>query len=494
MSYFVVGVGGTGAKLMQTLIHLSAAGLLPDPRQALELLLVDPDEANGNVDECHQLERSYDFCHRLQLGATSLFNGTVTLEGPWTPTRRAEIDTLESIFQYSQRKSSQPIETDLMELLFDPTERSMRINQGFRGRPAIGAAVLSNSVNFADDQDVWHKLRERALAEAGNESAHILLAGSVFGGSGAAGVPTIFRLLQKEMAGRLSNLRLGLILFLPYFRFTQIPGEAVQADPNAFATATAEALKYYHERGFLNLCSSIYAVGEEIAAEMAVSSVGAANQRNEPHFLELVAGLGALRFLDGEDVRGREYTLSIAARLEEATVRWADLPSGLGKHDGQMNKLQQMVLFAIMYHYLFYPKTMEALSKSDKHFPFWKRHILDQKASVEDVQAGLARVDDYITRFLKWFMHISTPRRGGFTPGMVNVNAFATRFGDGWQLKLPKDFKDKDISGLFLNSPVRPDWRSIWNRAAADEVADAGTNGTGRLVRAFYDACEVRRG
>ena len=44
MSNFMIAVGGSGAKLLNSLIHLSAAGLLPDNRLELGALLVDPDD------------------------------------------------------------------------------------------------------------------------------------------------------------------------------------------------------------------------------------------------------------------------------------------------------------------------------------------------------------------------------------------------------------------------------------------------------------------
>ena len=46
MKNFIVGIGGTGAKCLEHLLHCCSAGLGPDNLWAG---MVDQDEANGNV-------------------------------------------------------------------------------------------------------------------------------------------------------------------------------------------------------------------------------------------------------------------------------------------------------------------------------------------------------------------------------------------------------------------------------------------------------------
>ena len=51
MGYYAIGIGGTGAKCLESLIHLAAAGMMPD-NSDLYILFVDPDEANGSSCTC----------------------------------------------------------------------------------------------------------------------------------------------------------------------------------------------------------------------------------------------------------------------------------------------------------------------------------------------------------------------------------------------------------------------------------------------------------
>ncbi|HLK65572.1 MAG TPA: hypothetical protein VKU19_19175 [Bryobacteraceae bacterium] len=494
MSNFLVAVGGSGAKLMQSLIHLGAAGMLPDRAPTLSALLVDPDENNGNVEECQNIEKAYQACKQLvKVGKSDLFAAQLTLAGPWTPIVHHQTDTLKEIFNYNQLANNASEEAELMDLFFERGELEMSVKQGFRGRPAIGATVFANSVNF--DRAEWKDFRTAIHHSASSAPPHILFAGSVFGGSGASGVPTLVRLLSNNLETDVSNARYGLVLFLPFFQFRKVEGEAIQADPGSFPLATAEALKYYNERNFLAICHSIYAVGEEIPAEMTVSAVGAKEQRNEPHFIELVAGMGALRFFDA-DSHSKDYSLAVASRQEEGKLTWDDLPcdpqmGGAQVHKLQ-NKLQKMAVFAVSYHYIFYPQILEALRAGGSKTPWWVDHIERKNVKPDDSRAALAAVDAYTVKVLEWLLHVSTPRRANFSPGLVNPNVFAVSQGQNWRLKLPREFQQVDLARLLLNRPkTKIDDRTVLTRAARSTVKDDTAAGAGRLVRALFDSCEV---
>jgi hypothetical protein len=364
----------------------------------------------------------------------------------------------------------------------------MQIKQGFRGRPAIGSTVLAATVDF--NQKPWSDLRERIRQRAAQGPVRVILAGSVFGGSGAAGVPTLVRLLYENLRDQLANLKLGMVLFLPFFQFKPVPGERIQADPAAFPTATAEALKYYHERGFLTFCNSIFSLGEEIPAEMSVSAVGAADQRNEPHFVELVAGMGTMRFFS--DIPMNDRALNVAARKDEGTLTWSDLPYGEFESGPQIRKLQQMAAFAVAYRYLFYPRLMNALNGTERP-GFWQDHVVTKKVKPDDAGKAVRDVYQYVEYFLQWLLHISTPRRLGFQPGLVNPGVFGTSTGPSWRLKMFNEFDVRQYKDLLQNtqSKVKITDTSVYNRACGIKVKDGGVEGPGHLIRALYDSCAL---
>ena len=499
MSNFAIAVGGSGAKLMQSLIHLGAAGLLPADRLELDAIIVDPDSNNGNVHDCQEVYDAYQHCKLLKCGKTNLFSAAVTMEAnAWTPLAVSQADNLRGMFHYEEYAAkeaggaAQPgaaLEADLLDVLFEQSEIDMPIKQGFRGRPVIGATVLAGTVDF--NLEPWKGLKERIKNRATSGSVNVLLAGSVFGGSGAAGVPTLVRLMDQNLKDQLSKLKLGMVLFLPFFQFKPVPGERIQADPAAFPTATAEALKYYHERGFLTFCDSIYAVGEETPADMAISAVGAAEQRNEPHFLELIAGMGAMRFFG--NLPGKSRVLLVAARKDESSVAWSDLPYADFESEGQIRKLQQMAVFAVAYRYVFYPGLLKAVKGQGTPPPFWVDHVEHAKVKAADAAKAIQDVFQYVEKFLEWLLHISTPRRLGFDPGLVNPSVFGSSQGPDWRLKTAGEFHPEHFGGLLLNPPskVKVDDRSVYKRASGIKVKDGGVEGAGQLIRALYDACAL---
>ena len=502
MSFIYVGVGGTGSKLLESLVHLTAAGLLPSGGRALEGYLVDPDESNGNVKQSKHVAELYAKCHQLQFGeGAHLFQNTITVLGPWIPVENDDQASLESVFFYDHDKRDDPLKTDLMDLFFTAEERKQSIKRGFRGRPAMGAAVLAKTIDF--QQGFWHRLRTSALNSRPEQMVSLALGGSVFGGSGAAGVPTICRLLKDELGKHFDDkkLALGLVLFLPYFTYDKVPkpqgqqdgDEVMQADPQTFATATAEALKYY-EGNVLDFADAIYTVGELHPAHMPKSAVGAEEQTNPAHFVELVAALGTIRFWSGEAKNRAKGTVNLAVRDNDDTVRWQDLPAATATRASQMKRLQEFALFCVVYHYVLYPFTLKNLHS---------RHVVtgllddlpgDYERRPESGES-LKNMDDYVLSFLRWMLELSTPRRvpaAAFVPGLVDVRVFADRNGDGtWRLKTVPEFKEKQVEALFhnLENKRKPDLRKIWDQIKQSKRS-LHAAGAGRLIRAIHEACE----
>ena len=56
MKNFLIGIGGTGAKCIEHLVHSCSAGLGPDQ---LWVGMIDQDEANGNVNKTKILLNKY---------------------------------------------------------------------------------------------------------------------------------------------------------------------------------------------------------------------------------------------------------------------------------------------------------------------------------------------------------------------------------------------------------------------------------------------------
>ena len=48
MKYYLISIGGTGAKCLEAFVHMNAAGLMKN-RGEIKIIYVDPDASNGNL-------------------------------------------------------------------------------------------------------------------------------------------------------------------------------------------------------------------------------------------------------------------------------------------------------------------------------------------------------------------------------------------------------------------------------------------------------------
>lgn len=98
MGYYFISIGGSGAKVMESLTHLCAAGLLPnfEKRERLYVMSVDPDLGNGNLNRSSASLRSFVNCQDFEVGVeTSLFKTPVELASPftWSPIEHGYVTT-----------------------------------------------------------------------------------------------------------------------------------------------------------------------------------------------------------------------------------------------------------------------------------------------------------------------------------------------------------------------------------------------------------------
>ena len=70
------------------------------------------------------------------------------------------------------------------EVLYSEKERTTQLHEGFRGHPSIGAAVMAQTVLGGGEP--WKTFNSKV---AKDPNPKIFLAGSIFGGTGASGLP-----------------------------------------------------------------------------------------------------------------------------------------------------------------------------------------------------------------------------------------------------------------------------------------------------------------
>lgn len=335
MSLYAIGVGGTGAKCLEAIAILASVGLLSDPGETapkITLLFVDADETNGSLERSRNsislYQRSYRYFSQYRPELPWMQTNLKDM-GLWSPFSRTSTDKkLGSLLHYNTLKQTSPVLGGLFDVLYTAEEREASLDVGFRGRPAIGSAVMSQVDLDRLDEPEWRQLIESINADAGSGGhPKIMLFGSMFGGTGASGLPTLGRLLAEKLSRTKVGGRVpvGCSFLLPYFSFTpsgEVGDGEVFARADQFLLSTEAALRYYLTQAE-QMFNTVYLLGNQSLSSVKFS-IGKQTQRNQPHFMELFAALAARHFLlRPED---EASALALISRQNQGQVTWSDIP------------------------------------------------------------------------------------------------------------------------------------------------------------------------
>jgi hypothetical protein len=358
MSCYIISIGGTGARVAEAMVHLAAAGLLGT--DAVKVLFIDPDESNGNLKRTQDSLHIYQACRHSVVGegAPNLpwLNAPFTAVGNWSPFGVAleGHKTLGDFFNYASYDESAGLK-QLFDVLYTEQERKADLDVGFRGRPAIGAAVMSQVNLDRNDQEPWRSLLQQISMDLGmGKSPKIFLCGSIFGGTGASGFPTIGRLiynllLKNKLQG---NVKLGGLLMLPYFQFStpiqQTPND-IYAKPEQFLMNTQAALHYYKQQ---EIFDTIFLLGDQEPTSVGNFSLGKNTQNNDPHFIEFFGALATRAFFLGQATS----KVVLLSRTQDQQISWSDVPD----RETVKPALVTTTRFAWLWHNVISPELRQA--------------------------------------------------------------------------------------------------------------------------------------
>lgn len=436
MQLFAIGVGGSGAKCLEALTHLHACGLLRDNNDnhvRLGTFLVEPDQESTLLTRAETaIERYRKLRGLLDNKTTAFARGELRHYGTWSPlSSTSGAIRLDQVFAKAVLRTQAAGLASLFDCLFPPEEQSADLGVGFRGRPPIGAAVMSrvNLVSEAQTGQWMQMLGDVKTAAGGGESTLIHLFGSVFGGTGASGVPTLGQMLKNWLREeKLLSVRVNASLLLPYFDF-EGQGEAdtgVHAEARNFQLNTDAALQHLCARG-QSCFDHVFLIGSDIKARYGFS-IGGRSQQNAAHLVELLAALGARHSLQPSSESGYAYVLSRAAQNR---IAWNDIPDS----PAVGSALARGARFAVAWLNNFSLELDEAQSVSMPTFLSgapWARHFFDARGQASGSQAGRpsiratdelllkAAIDAYTETLLQWLQQISANTGSGFTQDLLS--------------------------------------------------------------------------
>lgn len=465
---YVIGIGGTGARFLESLIHLCAAGLGPGK---ISPIIVDPDTANGNIDRVEKIIEIYKKCRDifsmfLKGKDLPIFRTEIDYRGSWSPVITGE-NNLEGHFSfYGLTKNHQ----ELCKLFYTEGERKEAWDNGFKGRANLGASAMADVKNHLGVPP-WRTLVSDIQATLNSEICHVFIAGSIFGATGASGLPTIAKILREREWDNKDKLRMGGIFILPYFYFDVPEGlKGLYADCKDFLINVKSALSHY---GFVWRNGSpydrIYFIGDRYHQKIGNFSAGGMDQKNPLTWVDLIASSSLLHFVRNTPDSGVSTEYYYAGRTRKEVMNWEDIPSP--------NLKKRFTTFAtLLMSYMKFFKPLINDRNFDKRkslIPWYLDSFKDLKSDKE--ARNINSVLEYMKHFVRFIKKIQN---------VTSTELKAELFEDGALGNL-------DFGKLLVDKPkITHKNDKIFEILCKNDWEEKG-NATGDLFHMFYQASDI---
>lgn len=228
--YFVLGIGGTGMRCIESLIHLCAMGMFDDTD--IHLLALDTDKDNGNFNRLKEVKEAYlkakgtDASQRTVLKET-FFSANIHYY-EFSPNYEKKSD-FKSVFNYDDTQFKNKEQTAIADLVLTKNVESFNLRHGYRAQTHLGSMMMYHSILEAARSNNNSELKtylQKLIQVAQNGGARVFILGSVFGGTGASSIPIIPQAISKAAeimsngaVNILNNAYFGSTLLTAYFNF-----------------------------------------------------------------------------------------------------------------------------------------------------------------------------------------------------------------------------------------------------------------------------------
>lgn len=338
-SLFVIAIGGTGMRCLESFVHLCAIGMF-DNRE-INIMTLDTDSNNGNKSRVQTLIKTYQDLRRTVDGnegkpqtetffsaKLNFFEFTTNYEGTGRTNYKSLSEQVSGISQEDKQKNQ-----DLSDLFLDhDTVQQFSLLEGYRAQTHLGSMLMYNGIVEAamickNDMEKASKQQQnlsrfldklKEANAAGN--GRVFVFGSVFGGTGASSIPIIPKALQaavqaKSAQGESSldfgeKLKIGAALLTQYFSFAPVDSSSLRdqkviANSDNFAINSQAALQFYSDdKTVKTTYKRLYHIGwpfERVHYGPKTGVLyGGENQKNQCHVVELLCACAAYEFFSAE--------------------------------------------------------------------------------------------------------------------------------------------------------------------------------------------------
>ncbi len=310
-------------RCLESFIHLCAAGMFDS--KEINIMTLDTDMSNGNKKRVEQLIDIYNSIRQGEAAKDTFFSAKINAYHFITPYNESEGNTYMSLRGKGALQNNNDND-DLAKLFYEEdTVQKFQLDKGYRAQTHLGSMMMYTSIvdaatKVATDEKKYPQFLElkeftSKLVNTQNK-CRVFVFGSVFGGTGASSIPIIPKALSKAakvMHDKELNeqyVQFGATLLTEYFTFTRASNDAISkekviADAGKFALNSQAALYFYiNDPTVKKSYRHFYQIGwpfdnEDFSKDGDTekpASVGGDDQKNNSHFVELMAAAAAYDF------------------------------------------------------------------------------------------------------------------------------------------------------------------------------------------------------
>ena len=458
---YVVAVGGSGERILRSFTMALVAGVGIKANKVIPVI-VDNDAKSKALVNCKDLIRAYrdttvpgvhalyrkiapelpSFCH-VDIAEPIILDVSGGNIGDLDnvigcPSSKGEEDPFDKAIKSLNAER---------ELLFTNSELSMPLNVGFVGCPNIGSVVM-NSMSLSD-----HQFQTVMTA---TQQDGVIVIGSLFGGTGAAGIPLIInKLLQTDSTDK---PQIGVIAMLPYFQIDteenandtpELKKGGYDVKSDIFDLKTRAALMYYDKHMSKRL-DYMYYVGDDNPSTFK-KSLGGMNQDNPATICDLMAAMAIVDFAKEEQTKTTTYKRPAWGFADDSVN---SNTSGIMNADLK----RALVKFKMMEYLFIHPDVFPMAVKSQKQiWDFVKAIGFDEAKLSSITTSGQIAFSDasglnYIIKaFNEWLKELSTGNQRA-----VRLTRTLNVFNDANAQTIEADklatafFADSQVEGMGL--------------------------------------------
>lgn len=335
MRLYIFAIGGTGSRVLKSLVMQLAAGVRPlddydEPIKDFTIvpIIIDPHRDNKDVVQTNTLLKDYKSL-RTQIYSTgqndsnpenSFFSVKIETLHDIAATKNSKENLQEGFFfdmpQISKSYFKDFVRSNdhnlkattrhLTNILISEEELNANMKNGFYGQTNIGTIALNS---FKESKTY------KAFINSFEDGDRVMFIGSIFGGTGASGMPLLASSMRQEEGNKaLRNAPYGAVAVMPYFTLSNIDDKS-KIQQNDWNIKTQAALSYY-EANLNAYLNAMYYVADPAGTEPITNDPGDNNQEdNTAHIVEYIAALAI------QDFAGKNYKDNEVAEFNEDLKR-----------------------------------------------------------------------------------------------------------------------------------------------------------------------------